>query len=358
MRRNSSFSHSSFRHPSFVIDPRPPRLGRRAARAFTLVELLVVIAIIGILVALLLPAIQAAREAARRTQCQNNMKQTSLGSLNHENVMNRLPVGFNVLGDVNNNGQLSGSENDVKHTWAAYQLPYLEEAAIFDQIHFDRFVWAQNPSGGDLPWVSHQFSFYLCPSDLGPGQHLPPSNRFAHGNYSGNAGTQPWWQIGVATYELSVKAIPIRTRGPFEKIFTGENDGIALRKITDGTSKTVLLGEVRQFAGNDGRGVYYLGSGAFYSHEFPPNSNAQDSSEWCTTELNPDGPCTTQFSAARGPFWQTARSQHPGGVHMAYCDGHLEFIQNDIDMRLYRAIATRAADDSETTPLPATTTPR
>jgi prepilin-type processing-associated H-X9-DG protein len=138
---------------------------------------------------------------------------------------------------------------------------------------------------------------------------------------------------------------------------TGENDGIPLRRITDGTSKTVLLGEVRQFAGNDGRGVYYLGSGSFYSHEFPPNTNALDSSEWCTTTPDPAAPCTTQFSGSRGPFQQTARSNHPGGVHMAYCDGHIEFTQNEIDMRLYRAIATRQAEDSETTPLDTSSTP-
>jgi prepilin-type N-terminal cleavage/methylation domain-containing protein/prepilin-type processing-associated H-X9-DG protein len=334
----------------------------RKRTAFTLVELLVVIAIIGILVALLLPAIQAAREAARRSQCQNNMKQTSLGALNHENVLRRLPVGMNIGGDDNGDGRIRmwWPEDDVKHSWAAYALPYLEEGNIFDQIDFDAPVWGQPPVNGAEPaWVSHQFSFYLCPSDIGPNQHLFPSSRFSHGNYSANFGTKAFYQIHPRKYGETVEALeramldasPLNTRGPFEKILSGENEGVSFRRITDGTSKTVMLGEVRQFPGNDGRGVFYLGSGSLYSHEFPPNSNALDSSEWCTAEVNPEAPCTTQFAAVRGPFQQTARSRHPGGVHMAYCDGHIEFINDGIDMRAYRAMATRQAGDDENTPL-------
>lgn len=316
--------------------------------AFTLVELLVVIAIIGVLIALLLPAVQAARESARRTQCVNNMKQTALGSMNHEAARKRLPVGFNVLGDANKNGVVENTngENDVKHTWAAYALPYLEEGSRYDEIDFDRHCWNQPLVGGKEPvWVSYQFGFYLCPSDVGRNVHLYPSSRFAHGSYSGNGGTRPWYQIGANTPALSLQVIPLNTRGPFEKIFTGRNDGIPLKKITDGTSKTILLGEVRQFPGNDGRGVYYLGSGAFYSHEFMPNTNAQDSGEWCTTTVNPDAPCTEANSGSRGPFWQTARSRHPGGVNMIFCDNHLEFITDEIDRKVYQALATRCGND-------------
>ncbi len=339
----------------------------RCRRGFTLVELLVVIAIIGVLVALLLPAVQAAREAARRTQCSNNMKQMSLGCLNHESTYKKLPVGLNIWEGVN---------NDVKHTWAAYALPYLEATTTFDTIDFSRASWAQLPdaSGQEPLWVRYQHSFYLCPSDIGPNMHEGASARFAHANYAGNGGIMPWYQIGSADSNAKSKAvIPPETRGPFEKVFTGDNDGIPLRRISDGLSQTSMLGEVRQFAGNDGRGVLYLGSGCFYSHylpinarrDLPPESEwvtkgmgvdddlVMDSSEWCATTVQDEiAPCTTKFAPApqRGPFQQAARSHHPGGAHFAYCDGHVEFVADDISQSAYQAMATRAREDTEQTP--------
>jgi prepilin-type processing-associated H-X9-DG protein/prepilin-type N-terminal cleavage/methylation domain-containing protein len=337
-------------------------LGRKSKHiaGFTLVELLVVIAIIGILVALLLPAIQAAREAARRMKCTNNMKQTSLGCLNHESTLKRLPVGLNIRGDANNNGVIEDGENDVKHTWAAFALPYLEATVVFDTIDFDRASWDQPLVGGREPqWVSYQHEFYLCPSDVQRNIHTGASARFAHGSYSGNAGYRPWYQKGVNSEQLGKTQIPIVSRGPFDKVWSTKNEGVKLSEIIDGTSKTAMLGEVRQFEGNDGRGVFYLGSGCFYSHRtgintnYPNQVNKMDSSEWCaTTEADGIAACTTAYSGARGPFFQTARSQHPGGANFSFCDGHVEYVSQDIDMRAYIAMSTRCRTDSEDTALP------
>ena len=325
-----------------MTDSRKHKMYKRSYNAFTLVELLVVIAIIGVLVALLLPAVQAAREAARRSQCQNNIRQLGLGCLTHESALGRLPVGFNTL-----------PNGDVMHTWAAFSLPYVEAGNIFSNIDLTRPSWQQdlNP---ETPWVKTQLDIHLCPSDVGRDVHEGRSSTFAHANYLANAGLKPWWQANLREQDADIR-IPVEARGPFERAFAQNNDGIELRRISDGLSNTVMLGEVRQFPGFDARGLLYLGS-AFYSHEFFPNTNATDHLEWCAeyngvsgslnqSLRNLDAPCEVDTSATRGPYRQTARSQHPGGVHVTFCDNHVEFINEDVDAITWKGISTRAAED-------------
>jgi prepilin-type N-terminal cleavage/methylation domain-containing protein len=326
----------SYRYPDHPTPSSATRAG------FTLVELLVVIAIIGVLVALLLPAVQAARAAARRTQCQNNIRQLGLGCLNHESAMGRLPVGFNTL-----------PNGDVMHTWAAFSLPYVEAATLFDNIDLTRPSWQQDLDP-KTPWVKTQLDIHLCPSDVGRDVHEGRSSTFAHANYLANQGLKPWWQANLSEVNADAR-IPIESRGPFERAFAQQNEGIELRQISDGLSRTVMLGEVRQFPGFDARGLLYLGS-AFYSHEYFPNSNATDYLEWCAeyngagrrldeSRRDPSAPCDTRSSASRGPYRQTSRSLHPGGVHVVYCDDHVEFINDDVDQIVWKGISTRAADD-------------
>jgi prepilin-type N-terminal cleavage/methylation domain-containing protein/prepilin-type processing-associated H-X9-DG protein len=330
---------------------------KREASGFTLVELLVVIAIIGILVALLLPAIQAAREAARRSQCQNNLKQLALGCLNHESAMKRLPSGFTtslVDGD------------DVHHTWASYILPYLEEAAVFGSINFDRPSWKPWADNGykcppNAAWTYTPLDIHLCPSDETRNIHLGACECFTHGSYLANQGWRRWFQkktrdayeIDLAN-EMSTHGRDIR--GPFEKVFAKENKGLPMAKITDGTSQTAMLGEGRQFRGEDSRGLLYLGS-CLYSHEFTPNSPALDDLEFCDNApgkiddplgaVNPEAPCTQAHAGPRGPWVQTSRSQHPGAVGVAFCDGHVEFVSDDVRLEVWRAMSTRAGQETE-----------
>ena len=331
------------------FDPRrevPTRFWK--CSGFTLVELLVVIAIIGILVALLLPAVQTAREAARRTQCMNHIRQVGLGTLTHESALGRFPVGTS-----------STPNGDVLHTWAAYVLPYIEEASTFAQIDFSVASWYPLVSGsnGGTPftdeanpdWVSRQFSFYLCPSDIGPAKHESTARFFAHGNYVANAGYIRHWRQ-VTDKRQRDRENPPNHRGPFEKSFDDRNSGLEVRKIRDGMSKTAMLGEIRQFPGNDGRGLLYLGSGTFYCHQYAPNAIGADNNEFCT-EPHRSAPyrCTRQALSVRLGR-QTARSQHPGVVAIAFCDNSVRFISDDVDLDLWAAMGTRGVGDSESTP--------
>lgn len=319
---------------------------------FTLVELLVVIAIIGILVALLLPAVQAAREAARRNACLNNVKQLTLGVLNHESAKGRLPAGFTTV----------DGGDDLNHTWATYTLPYLEEATIFDQVDFDIPVFRPWENAGrtcpnEAPWTYTQLPLFLCPSDTGPGVHTGVAACFAHGNYVGNTGWFPWWQaLKKVSYDfyrdLDYRNTGVDKRGVFEKVYGAADLGLKLSKITDGTSRTVMLGECRQFPGEDSRGLIYLAS-CLYSHENPPNSTVKDRLEYCLDgpngvddrdgDIYPDAPCdSSSMALPRGPMAQTSRSQHPGGVIVSFCDGRALFVSDDVEEDVWRAVSTRA----------------
>ena len=328
---------------------------RSPTAAFTLVELLVVIAIIGVLVALLLPAIQAAREAARMNTCQNHLRQVALACLNHESSLKRLPSGFTSLDGG------PGDTVDIFHTWASYVLPYLEQANVFGQIDFTipsyrpwELAGATQPL--NAPWTYTQLDVYLCPSDQPRGIHTGDAQWFAHGSYLANQGWWGWWQrTTLNTYQARLQAETtanggIDKRGPFQKVWGQKNKGTQLREISDGTSNTAMLAECRQYPGEDSRGVLFLGS-CVYSHENPPNARSLDYLEWCGSDVgaddrdgvvNPSAPCSQARRAARGMWTQPARSQHPGGVNVAFCDGRVVYASDDVDIDAWRAISTMA----------------
>ena len=172
-------------------------IATRRNAAFTLVELLVVIAIIGILVALLLPAIQAAREAARRSQCMNNMRQIGIAFTNYESAKKVLPIGATQrYGNDPKTGQ-PYSGDPTMYSWVSLLMPYVEEASLYSQVDWKIPLGVRN----DNNETSHHIEFqtFQCPSDQKVG--ITNSWYGARGNYAGNVGVGFIWMNDPSPYQ-------------------------------------------------------------------------------------------------------------------------------------------------------------
>jgi prepilin-type N-terminal cleavage/methylation domain-containing protein/prepilin-type processing-associated H-X9-DG protein len=234
-----------------------PRLG------FTLIELLVVIAIIGVLIGLLLPAVQKVREAAARTQCQNNLKQIGLALHNYEGANRQLPPAY-VTANTAANGTAAGvSYGDDNRNgpsgfaWGVFLLPYLEQDALYRQLNLGLPCWAPENAAP----ARTKLAAFLCPSATGgadgfalerdagdprSGTPFTPAIFFAHSHYVTNAGVhQPWGRAPAYSYDFDVPEPipangnqPARIDGPFYR-----NSKTTVATVTDGLSNTVFIGE-------------------------------------------------------------------------------------------------------------------
>jgi prepilin-type N-terminal cleavage/methylation domain-containing protein/prepilin-type processing-associated H-X9-DG protein len=320
-------------------------------RGFTLVELLVVIAIIGVLVSLLLPAIQAAREAARRIQCQNHLKQLALAVANYADSLKMYPASAIV-----DTSQLDyESKSGTMISWIVLTLPYFEQSNLHRQFDFNVSVLAQ-PAGDPQ---AAQPPVMLCPSDLAKGRffqddQLTSGRRLAKGNYA--AWVSPFHVENQSRFRAALTSHRRHTDGTFS---------------TEGTSMTLLLSEVltRQHP-QDQRGAWAIGwTGAsqlafdihdmqFIQHE--PDSiklagagyTANPASQGQAQPPNNQGPnldmiyrciepaqaqlyrtpCNTWESSGSMNYLSAApRSRHPGGVNVVFVDGHLSFVTDQVD---------------------------
>ncbi len=332
---------------------------------FTLVELLVVIAIIGILVALLLPAVQAAREAARRSSCLNNMRQVGLALMNYESTKGKLPEGATQRTGV--------STNPTQFSWVTLIMPYIEEASVFAQADWT-IPLAERAASKDL---SHhiQLQTFKCPSsqDVGP---VPDGDNFygARGNYVGNGGIGWIWMndpdpnqcmnpnpfaiptviagdpygTGITTVGAHAERCPGQRSSLLRQGVFQVNRGLKLSKATDGTSKTNAVSELITVEGLDTRGALHFGAAAMYMHDQAPNSikatirgttnSWEDFTRHCVS-VDGIAPCDGT-GKWQGQWQQMARSNHAGGVNTLKLDASGEFVSDDIDLRLWHALAT------------------
>jgi prepilin-type N-terminal cleavage/methylation domain-containing protein/prepilin-type processing-associated H-X9-DG protein len=330
-------------------------------RAFTLIELLVVIAIIGVLVALLLPAVQAAREAARRVHCSNNLKQMGLAIHNYESAIGTLPLGCVVSRDSGGNVVFQG--------WGASAriLPYLEAGAKFNACNFD----VANEAPENLTAMAMGVATYLCPSDPNASTRFiddgVPRNNL---NYGFNRGSWYVWGGAPSTPQPSA---------PFLA-----NEAVRLSALTDGLSATLLVAEVKthtpyllncagllyaplglqpvpspdadsgtigQYSGCVGAGSEFRPDSGHSEWEDANTSQAGFTTAWTPNHKTPglyggrvipDVDLISIREEAGGPTFAaiTSRSYHPGGVNALMSDGSVRFIKSTVSGATWRALGT------------------
>lgn len=338
---------------------RKHRISHRSG--FTLIELLVVIAIIGVLMSLLLPAVQAAREASRRMKCTNNLKQLGLALHNHESSRQEFPSG------------VIRQKWDQQPTWSAGHwawglfanlLPFVEQSNLHGQLQLDKPLLGAPPTFQILPehrpLVNKPVGLFLCPSD---GETVL-DQRYRPLNYVACLGSG----VGAATR-------PAGTDRDADGVFY-VNSRMKLRDVVDGTSNTIALSETTLGPGGATTDGYVAST---------PPANPEDAwaalMPWVTSTLS-DSACQSAgaFGVTRGntwaatshlsgffntylppnsersdciihysfsPGWVAARSRHTGGVNVTLVDGSVRFIGNSIDLSVWRSLSTR--DGSETT---------
>jgi prepilin-type N-terminal cleavage/methylation domain-containing protein len=328
-------------------------LSNERTRGFTLVELLVVIAIIGVLVALLLPAVQAAREAARRSQCTNNLRQMAIAVQNYE-VANKV-IPFNRF-DGNYELQPSTKWGDPTGpaskgwSWLASILPYLEQGSIFEQGDIPNSTFGSNPATGRV------IETFECPSD--ELQNFNPMARMTSLNMSGVllAGLTNYDGVNGSNFGWGEFTNPrVNSEGianPFDPWDNGDGmfppqawvAPLKFRNVADGLSNTLMAGEQAFVEARATCKVDCPGMGYTWAHSVDATASAAFAPNYAAPGK--------VFDSSIRPFelYNGFYSSHPGGVVFALADASVQFVSEDISLGIYRAMGT--IDGSEVFSLP------
>ena len=300
---------------------------------FTLIELLVVIAIIGILIALLLPAVQKVREAANRIKCANNLKQIGLALHNYAADQGSLPPGGVHTGTSNN-------PPDDFMNWAIALLPYLEQEPLYHAYQASLY----NANSANQAVLQTFLPVMTCPSDVNTQELVVPSQQgpafpTAPGSYKGVSGSHWTFENGYWDYPPSAtdaKSHP-ETRGPLTMVGIGEHQPVRFAQITDGLSHTVVVGEYHTRTNPPAKAFWAsthsfhaLGATLPYPFARIPDYDA----------------CMAQDQAYWPPCYRAFAALHTGGMtNFVFCDGHVSALAPDLDGNIFQALGTIAGGE-------------
>ena len=326
----------------------PPR-----RRGFTLIELLVVIAIIGVLVGLLLPAVQQAREAARRISCGNNLKQMGIAFHNYHDVKKTFPIGINCSNKL---GAIYSTERVMGWGWGARLLPYTEELSLSDALSIETDCPRVHSHRGEL---AARIGGFICPSDATTGGNRlrrfpplePPGTNDSDGlsNYVGNIGHNIFAApSGVGCWNLNETSANLAL---FKSIHTGTlilAAPIRITDVIDGTSKTILVGErdyEDKFHGNHGASLW-AGVDEWMTTTPPTAKGIANKiltffDDAGTMVINAGSPGQNPTGAVHGEAVDSWSSKHPGGAQFVFSDGSVAFLNEQIHSITFRNLCKR-----------------
>ena len=286
------------------------------SNGLTLVELLVVLVVIAVLCAMLLPAVQYAREIARKSQCTSNMKQIGLAILNYESSIRALPTGF-LFQTANLKGRRDRANRAPGFSWQSHILPQLEQAAIYSRLDFTKGLH-EFPN---RPMVATSLPFVTCPSAGNPSSHFRVGDSTAVNSFvdPGIAATNYVGCSGSFITGAYFDADPKRRNGVFL-----EDTRITVKEISDGLSNTIMVGECLYFGkgANIGEGSFHWDP-SWYGH-FREGAGTADCPECVmrSGEYRTNPPGLTSDDVKANSF----SSRHAGGALFAFSDGHVQFI--------------------------------